>query len=607
MYSIVNVMLTKFVFYYFTLSTVLRFLLVLLFSSQEPVNLGEKRVRLMVNIGIVADLLVVLSMVSAHHYLLDYAIHNFLYLHVTFSLSWGAYALSFMCFATVILSLVTRFSIYYLHRDNYFFKFFALIYILEFAIFLLVSTKGTESVFIGWELLGLSSVLLIAFYEHRSSVLKNSLLILVVYKISDILFYYSLIYASWKGISLYTDISSNAIICLILLACLIKSSIFPWIWLPRAMEGPTPSSAVFYGGLATHVPIFIFMNVWMNAPVHSQWFIWIAFCGILVATVFSTALSRQSPDAKNAIAYSAITQLSIIYVEILFGFYTLAITHCIVHGIYRSIEYLKSPSLLYHRHSIARNRSAIADETGLHIERLMPVKLRSGLYKLALNEFVLPRALIHIIELFLGFQSSRICNVSLRGYIFPTLFCFLLLELITSHFTHKTVGIFDEGMLVLSYLFNVLALFNKYKPWLFFASLIASMACLFSVLFDKVLPYVVYLDLGLIVLFAVLLVSSISKYLPSMDTQNYTGIHADASNSSILVLLLGFAIVGIPGLGSFVLWEHLEAELISIKPDLLIDCFFLVTLNTIVFFRFYYATYLGKHRPDKQFAAAERC
>ncbi|MCP6726115.1 hypothetical protein NL526_29065, partial [Klebsiella pneumoniae] len=82
-------------------------------------------------------------------------------------------------------------------------------------------------------------------------------------------FYSAIIYTAYYEEFAYSIISNTLTVYFILLACLIKSSILPWIWLPRAMEGPTPSTALFYGGLATHIPAYLFLTIWSAGTAHN--------------------------------------------------------------------------------------------------------------------------------------------------------------------------------------------------------------------------------------------------------------------------------------------------------------------------------------------------
>ena len=134
------------------------------------------------------------------------------------------------------------------------------------------------------------------------------------------------------------------------------------------MEGPTPSSAVFYGSLSTHVPIFVLLHVWPRewalltywpevwTITHPANAIALAIVICLISAYVTTHMSRQLSDAKNTIAYATMTQLALIYIEIFLGFHTLAMVHAVSHGIYRTFEFLRTPSLFHHYHTMETRR-----------------------------------------------------------------------------------------------------------------------------------------------------------------------------------------------------------------------------------------------------------
>src|SRR3990167_11142712 len=123
-----NRMLSEYFFYYFTISTILRFFLVLFFSGQNPVQLGEKKVRFIVSVGISLDIFHLALIVIFAPYLAQITINEFLYFANNFKIVWSSYSISFFIFCIVLIALVARFSAFYLHREHYFYKFFALLY-----------------------------------------------------------------------------------------------------------------------------------------------------------------------------------------------------------------------------------------------------------------------------------------------------------------------------------------------------------------------------------------------------------------------------------------------------------------------------------------------
>jgi len=603
--------LYTYLFYYFIISSLSRFIVVLLSSIQHPAELGEKRVRWVTNYGSIIDivhfLIAFVCLTRDTHFILP----DFMFFGIDFEVNWNYLSLVFLGFSLTIISLINRFSIVYLHRDPYYYKFFSIIYILQVSLCLLVLTNGSESIFIGWELLGMSSILLIAFYEDRVSVLKNSLTILVIYKISDILLYSCLICSSASDIKHYNMITNPLVIVLLLAACLIKSSVFPWFWLPRAVEGPTQSTAIFYGGLATHIPVFIFMNVWWNQEVLSlNTYMIMMVCLICSSIICSSLLSRRMNDAKNSIAYSAITQLGVIYLEVIFGYFHLAVIHCIIHGIYRIIEFLKAPSLLHSRYSIEKDRKSVNMAMHSIYQKILPETFRLWAYRICYHEFFIPRIMMNIIENFMGLYSSRVTAKTIKSYVFYSLLTIIFVESMTVSFLNQKISIRDEVLLILGYLLNILAFTRKYNPKHCFLLMTSSVFVTVMILAEKVFPALMF-DISIYIALygisiAYVLHQSYRKKLLDQNATNFKGRIYQSTSLNLLLLISGLSIVGMPGLGMFFIWESLEHALVHSCPGLIINAYVLLALNTIVFFRFYYANFLGKQDALKQFHASYR-
>jgi NADH:ubiquinone oxidoreductase subunit 5 (subunit L)/multisubunit Na+/H+ antiporter MnhA subunit len=160
-----------------------------------------------------------------------------------------------------------------MHRDEGFKRFFSIILLFAAGYNFIIFSGNFETLFVGWEIKGLCSFLLIAFYRNRYLPVKNAYKTITNYRISDV----ALILAMWmmhhlthQNIS-YTELDqardlaalthhtgmARFIVCMFILAATIKSAQFPFTtWLPRAMEGPTSSSAIFYGSLSVHIGCF---------------------------------------------------------------------------------------------------------------------------------------------------------------------------------------------------------------------------------------------------------------------------------------------------------------------------------------------------------------
>ena len=179
----------------------------------------------------------------------------------------------------ILFFLVSTFSRYYMHRDEGYKRFFNTILFFALGYNLIIFSGNFETLFIGWEIIGLSSFLLIAFYRNRYLPVKNAFKTISNYRLSDV----ALILAMWmmhhlthqnvsftqlaeaKTMAIQNDHSAMAIfiVIMVILAASVKSAQVPFSsWLPRAMEGPTTSSAIFYGSLSVHIRVFLLLRTY---------------------------------------------------------------------------------------------------------------------------------------------------------------------------------------------------------------------------------------------------------------------------------------------------------------------------------------------------------
>ncbi len=239
------------------------------------------------------------------------------------------------------------------------------------------SLAGTiETLFTGWELVGLSSALLVAYFQERPAPARNGLWVWVVYRFSDaalLLAAVAMHHLSGEGdfdqilgtdpwpMGHATITSQQAFIVglLMLVAAAGKSALVPFSgWLPRAMEGPTPSSAVFYGALSVHLGAFLLLRI---SPILDA--VTAALPGIVLALGLVTAgfaylAGSVQTDIKSALAYASLTQVAIIVVEIGLGFRYVALIHLLGHACLRTLQFLRAPTLLHDYHTL---ENAIGD------------------------------------------------------------------------------------------------------------------------------------------------------------------------------------------------------------------------------------------------------
>ena len=178
----------------------------------------------------------------------------------------------FLGMATIMTSLVFIFSKYYMHREQGFKRFYTTLFLFYAGLTSIILAGNFEVLFMGWELIGITSVLLIAFYRDRFLPARNALKVFSLYRIADTFLLVSIWYAHHlfeKSVAFsdFPEIIAQhgnqlAVLGLLLLvAALIKSAQFPFsYWLPRAMEGPTTSSAIFYGALSVHMGLFLMLR-----------------------------------------------------------------------------------------------------------------------------------------------------------------------------------------------------------------------------------------------------------------------------------------------------------------------------------------------------------
>ena len=159
----------------------------------------------------------------------------------------------FLILSIFTLSVIATYSLNYLDKERGRSRYWLLYFLFSGGIFICSFSANLESFYVGWEMVGLASFFLIAFYQANSRSLENSLLALANYKICDIFFVIAIFFHEGE----HQFLSG---LCLIL-ATLAKSAQFPFSsWLYRALEGPTPSSTVFYGGLSLHLGPFLLLQ-----------------------------------------------------------------------------------------------------------------------------------------------------------------------------------------------------------------------------------------------------------------------------------------------------------------------------------------------------------
>jgi NADH-quinone oxidoreductase subunit L len=267
-------------------------------------------------------------------------------------------------FVGALLSfLITIYSRYYLHRERGYKRFFNTILFFYWGYTITIFSGNLETLFIGWEILGIASFLLIAFYRNRYLPVKNAVKVFSIYRFGDV----GLLLAIWMSHHLWHEnitflklnnyelvhehLLSHSwvgvfISLMILISAAAKSAQLPFSsWLPRAMEGPTPSSAIFYGSLAVHLGVFLLLRTFPFWEHQLSVRILIGELGLMTSLV-TTGIARVQSSVKSQIAYSSIAQIGIIFIEIAIGLEKLALFHFAGNAFLRTYQLLVSPSVV---------------------------------------------------------------------------------------------------------------------------------------------------------------------------------------------------------------------------------------------------------------------
>jgi len=285
----------------------------------------------------------------------------------------------------VLLLTTASFSRQYLHREPGFIRFFLLMLVFGAGMHLLVLAGSVELLFIG--------------------PVQAAIRVLVTYRLCDIgLLLCGVFLHQWLHTTVWVDsfrgaatesagLSATAVALGLVFAAMGKSAQFPvGGWLPRAMEGPTASSAVFYGSLSVHAGVYLLLRA---APlIEHSLAARIALVIVGTVTAVMAALSSQvSADAKSAVAYATASQVGLMFVACGLGFYTLATVHLIAHATLRYYQFLRTPSAL--QDALAR-RAALGrteqDEAAALWEGV-GLRRRRFIYRLALERFAVETAL----------------------------------------------------------------------------------------------------------------------------------------------------------------------------------------------------------------------
>jgi NAD(P)H-quinone oxidoreductase subunit 5 len=285
----------------------------------------------------------------------------------SFDLAIDWMSLGFAALGLLMCNVVASFSFRYLHREPGFHRYFVQMAMFVVGITLIPLAGSIEVLFVGWELVGLSSALLVGFFHERVGPVTNALRVFAVYRLSDAaMLSATVLLHHWAGTGSLAQLFSAtpsqlplesgqalAIAALLIVAVAGKSALWPLSgWLPRAMEGPTPSSAVYYGALSIHAGCFLLLRAQPLIEASNLAVVLVATGGLATAA-HAAMTGRVQTDVKSAIAYATLTQVGIITVEIALGLRTIAFFHIVGHACFRLLQFLSAPNVLHDLHELS--------------------------------------------------------------------------------------------------------------------------------------------------------------------------------------------------------------------------------------------------------------
>ncbi|MFZ2000133.1 MAG: NADH-quinone oxidoreductase subunit L [Candidatus Sulfotelmatobacter sp.] len=267
-----------------------------------------------------------------------------------------------LLFVTGVGMLIHIYSIGYMAHEGGYYRFFGYLNLFMFSMLTLVLANNYVLMFVGWEGVGLCSYLLIGFYFHRKSATDAGNKAFIVNRIGDAGFLLGMFFIAWYFGSLrFIDVTAaarsghfaigdpiiTAATLLLFVGACGKSAQLPlYVWLPDAMEGPTPVSALIHA--ATMVTAGVYMVARSNAlfvlaPTSMKT---VAIVGALTA-IFAASIGLVQNDIKRVLAYSTVSQLGYMFLALGVGAFAAGVFHVFTHSFFKALLFLGAGSVIH--------------------------------------------------------------------------------------------------------------------------------------------------------------------------------------------------------------------------------------------------------------------
>jgi NADH-quinone oxidoreductase subunit L len=280
-------------------------------------------------------------------------------LHVDAALLVDPLSITMALFVTGIGTLIHLYSIGYMHGDEKYPEFFVYLNLFAFSMLMLVLGSSMLVAFLGWEGVGACSYLLISFWFERPTAAAAGKKAFVTNRVGDVGFILamSLVFVTIGSLDFTAlnhaqlgEATATGIALLLFLGAAGKSAQLPlYIWLPDAMEGPTPVSALIHAATMVTAGVYLMCRVapvLAQAPDASNV---IAIVGVATA-FFAATIAVAQNDIKKVLAYSTVSQLGYMFLAVGSGAYVAAIFHMVTHAFFKALMFLGAGSVIHGMH-----------------------------------------------------------------------------------------------------------------------------------------------------------------------------------------------------------------------------------------------------------------
>nr|YP_010259472.1 NADH dehydrogenase subunit 5 [Stachybotrys echinatus]UIX25768.1 NADH dehydrogenase subunit 5 [Stachybotrys echinatus] len=284
--------------------------------------------------------------------------------NIVWNFQFDSLTVSMLIPVLIISSLVHLYSIGYMSHDPHNQRFFSYLGLFTFMMIILVTGNNYLLMFVGWEGVGVCSYLLVSFWYTRIAANQSSMSAFLTNRVGDCFLTMGMFVILWSlgnldysivfSLSPYInqDIITIIGICLFIGAMAKSSQVGLHIWLPMAMEGPTPVSALIHAATMVTAGVYLLIR---SSPLIEYSSTVLLICLLLgaITTVFSSLIGLFQQDIKKIIAYSTMSQLGMMVIAIGLSSYNIAIFHLINHAFYKGLLFLGAGAVI---HAVADNQ-----------------------------------------------------------------------------------------------------------------------------------------------------------------------------------------------------------------------------------------------------------